>query len=369
MAKIILIETTAADCTVALGIDGVAVASARADEPRAHASMTAPLVKAVLDEAGLKLSDCDAVCLSKGPGSYTGLRVGSSTAKGLCFGASLPLIALDTSTLIASQALSAAAAASPSQALPATSTGASQVLTATAATAPSQAPTPTATGTNAASQALSATSSGTSQALSAGFSMAPDGSPSTAPCGGFRRVVTMIDARRMEVYASTFSVDWPSLNSPFLSTPGSLKTTSLDSPSLSTPVFPEGSSSGPRTFTPTSLETVSPDSQGVAAGRGAALPRLRQLTPVASVVVEEGTFSELSGAGPVLFAGDGALKCREVLSEAFPDAVFAEVFPHADAMAPLAEAAFAASRFEDIAYFEPFYLKQFVATTPRNKLF
>lgn len=358
MAKIILIETTAADCTVALGIDGVAVASARADEPRAHASMTAPLVKAVLDEAGLKLSDCDAVCLSKGPGSYTGLRVGSSTAKGLCFGASLPLIALDTSTLIASQALSSAAtAAGTSKALSATSSGASQ------------APTPTATGTNAASQALSATSSGTSQALSAGFSMAPDGSPSTAPCGGFRRVVTMIDARRMEVYASTFSVDWPSLNSPFLSTPGSLKTTSLDSPSLSTPVFPEGSSSGPRTFTPTSLETVSPDSQGVAAGRGAALPRLRQLTPVASVVVEEGTFSELSGAGPVLFAGDGALKCREVLSEAFPDAVFAEVFPHADAMAPLAEAAFATSRFEDIAYFEPFYLKQFVATTPRNKLF
>ena len=294
MAKIILIETTAADCTVALGVDGIAVASARADEPRAHASMTAPLVKAVLDEACLKLSDCDAVCLSKGPGSYTGLRVGSSTAKGLCFGASLPLIALDTSTLIASQA------------------------------------------------------------LSAGFSMASDGSPSTARRGAFRRVVTMIDARRMEVYASTFAVDQPS----------------LDSPSLPTPVFPEGASPAPRTFTPTSLETASPDSQGAAAGRrAAAFPRLRQLTPVAPVVVEEGTFSELSGAGLVLFAGDGALKCREVLSEAFPDAVFAEVFPHADAMAPLAEAAFAASRFEDIAYFEPFYLKQFVATTPRNKLF
>ena len=358
MAKIILIETTAADCTVALGIDGIAVASARADAPRAHASMTAPLVKAVLDEAGLKLSDCDAVCLSKGPGSYTGLRVGSSTAKGLCFGASLPLIALDTSTLIASQALSAAAAASPSQALPATSTGASQ------------APTPTATGTNAASQALSATSTGASHALSAGFSMATDGSPSSARRGAFRRVVTMIDARRMEVYASTFAVDWPSLDSPFLSTPGSLKTASPDSPSLPTPVFPEGASPAPRTFTPTSLETASPDSQGAAAGRrAAAFPRLRQLTPVAPVVVEEGTFSELSGAGPVLFAGDGALKCREVLSEAFPDAVFAEVFPHADAMAPLAEAAFTASSFEDIAYFEPFYLKQFVATTPRKKLF
>ena len=94
MAKIILIETSAADCTVALGVDGAAVAVAKADEPRSHASMTAPLVRQVLDEAGLKVADCDAVCLSKGPGSYTGLRVGSSTAKGLCFGASIPLLAI-----------------------------------------------------------------------------------------------------------------------------------------------------------------------------------------------------------------------------------------------------------------------------------
>ena len=260
MAKIILIETTAADCTVALGIDGVAVACAKADEPRAHASMTAPLVARVLAAAGLKASDCDAVCLSKGPGSYTGLRVGSSTAKGLCFGASLPLIAVDTSTLIATQAL-------------------------------------------------------------AGQSPLP------------RRIVTMIDARRMEVYASTFEV--------------------LASPSV-IPSEAKESKISPR----------------ATLGRNdSSHPLLRQLTPVAPVVVGEGTFSDLADEGPVLFAGDGALKCREILSATLPDALFAEVLPHADAMAPLAEAAFAASRFEDIAYFEPFYLKQFVATTPRNKLF
>ena len=261
MAKIILIETTAADCTVALGVDGVAVASAKADEPRSHASMTAPLVASVLAEAGLKVSDCDAVCLSKGPGSYTGLRVGSSTAKGLCFGASLPLIAIDTSTLIASQAL-------------------------------------------------------------------------TCVQGGFRRIVTMIDARRMEVYASTFEV-LPA--QPVI-------------PREAPPVIP---SEAPPVIPSEAKES----------------PLIRQLTPVAPVVVGEGTFGELRGEGPVLFAGDGALKCREILSATFPDALFAEVLPHADAMAPLAEAAFAASRFEDIAYFEPLYLKQFVATTPRNKLF
>ena len=258
MAKIILIETTAADCTVALGVDGVAVAFAKADEPRSHASMTAPLVAQVLAEAGLKASDCDAVCLSKGPGSYTGLRVGSSTAKGLCFGASLPLIALDTSTLIATQALTRLSPA--------------------------------------------------------------DHAP-------FNRIVTMIDARRMEVYASTFEV--------------------LARPSV----------------TPDEAPHVIPSKAKESPSA------LRQLTPVAPVVVGEGTFSELADEGPVLFAGDGALKCREILSAALPNALFAEVLPHAEAMAPLAEAAFAASRFEDIAYFEPFYLKQFVATTPRNKIF
>ena len=277
MAKIILIETTAADCTVALGVDGVAVASAKADEPRAHASMTAPLVAKVLAEAGLKASGCDAVCLSKGPGSYTGLRVGSSTAKGLCFGASLPLIALDTSTLIATQAL---------------------------------------------------------------LRLLADQGPA-APFP--RRIVTMIDARRMEVYASTFEV---------IASPPVI-------PSESPSVIPSESSS----VIPSESSSVIPS------GAKESPLALRQLTPVAPVVVGEGTFSELAGEGPVLFAGDGALKCREILSATLPDALFAEVLPHADAMAPLAEAAFAASRFEDIAYFEPFYLKQFVATTPRNKLF
>ena len=58
--------------------------------------MTAPFVKEMLDECGWTAKDCDAVCVSMGPGSYTGLRVGVSTAKGLCFGAGLPLLAVST---------------------------------------------------------------------------------------------------------------------------------------------------------------------------------------------------------------------------------------------------------------------------------
>ena len=246
MAKIILIETSTALCSVGLAEDGVCTHYTESPEPRAHAAMTAPYIKAVLDEAGLKVTDCDAVCVSKGPGSYTGLRVGSSTAKGLCFGAGIPLIAVGTLDILAAM------------------------------------------GRNV-----------------------PDLQPE--PCSA---IVPMIDARRMEVYCAVFS--------------------------------PEG----------------------------------KQLKPTVSTVVTPDSFAEELAAGPVLFIGDGALKCREVLSSpnarfaapaspgagaAVQDSPFAGC-PHAAAMAPLAEAAFRSGHFEDTAYFEPFYLKDFVAALPK-KLF
>ena len=96
-------------------------------------------------------------------------------------------------------------------------------------------------------------------------------------------------------------------------------------------------------------------------------PDGRQRTETAPVVVDAGSFAAELAAGPVLFIGDGALKCREVLTS--PNAFFAEAFPTAMAMAPLAEAAYNEKRFEDVAYFEPFYLKDFVATVSRKKLF
>ena len=86
MPRIILIETSTALCSTAL-VEGDKIVSTRiSDEPRSHASVTAVFVNEMLRERGLKVSDCDAVCLSMGPGSYTGLRVGVSTATGLCFG-------------------------------------------------------------------------------------------------------------------------------------------------------------------------------------------------------------------------------------------------------------------------------------------
>ena len=230
MARILLIETSTAQLSAALAEDGAVTASRVCGEPRMQAALTAPLVKEILDEKGLTVKDLDAVCVGKGPGSYTGLRVGVSTAKGLCFGAGIPLLAAGTLDVLVSEAHR--------------------------------------------------------------LGVVP---------AGCHAIVPLVDARRMEVYTAVFA--------------------------------PDG----------------------------------RQCTETAPVVVHAGSFAAELAAGPVLFIGDGALKCREVLTS--ENAFFAEAFPTAMAMAPLAEAAYNETRFEDVAYFEPFYLKDFVATVSRKKLF
>lgn len=104
MERIILIETSTALCSVALCENGVITAFRKSDEPRAHASKTALFIKETLEERGLTVKDFDAVAVSEGPGSYTGLRVGVSTAKGLCFGAGIPLISVGTLDTLTQQA-------------------------------------------------------------------------------------------------------------------------------------------------------------------------------------------------------------------------------------------------------------------------
>ena len=230
MARILLIETSTAQLSTALAEDGVVTAFRVCGEPRMQAALTAPSVKEILDEKELTVKDLDAVCVGKGPGSYTGLRVGVSTAKGLCFGAGIPLLSAGTLDGLVSEAHR--------------------------------------------------------------LGVVP---------AGCRAIVPMVDARRMEVYAAVFT--------------------------------PDG----------------------------------RQLTETAPVIVGPDSFADRLAEGPVLFIGDGALKCREVLPS--PNAFFAEAFPTAMAMAPLAEDAYTQKRFEDVAYFEPFYLKDFVATVSRKKLF
>lgn len=278
MARIILIETSTALCSTALAEDGKIVSYLESTTPRAQASLTAPFVKQMLDGHGIAVSDCDAVCVSKGPGSYTGLRVGVSTAKGLCFGAGIPLIAVGTLDTLVYQA--------------------------------------------------------------ADEGLLPE---------GCRYVIPMVDARRMEVYTAVFTPDGRQLT----------QTCPQVIESLSQPL------SG-------ALKSSAADETSPYAITGAALAGLND-APIVTAFSElpsspaGATLAELLAEGPVLFIGDGAGKCRETL--AHPNAHFVQCCPKASAMLRPAFAALSARRFEDTAYFEPFYLKEFIATVPRKKLF
>ena len=246
MARLILIETAASMLSTAIVEDGRIICSLESDEPRSQAAMTAPFIKQMLDQAGLKARDCDAVCVSKGPGSYTGLRVGVSTAKGIAFGAGIPLIGIGTLDILVQQGL---------------------------------------------------------EALRNGLS-AENGEiamPSNAP-SGVDFIVPLIDARRMEVYTAVYD------------------------------------------------------------GTG------KRLTEIAPRIIDSHSFeAEIGPSASVLYIGDAADKCREPLTR--DGASFLQTFPKATAMAPLATAAYNAKQFEDVAYFEPFYLKDFIATVSQKKLF
>ncbi len=227
MERIILIETSTALCSVALAEDGVITAYKESSAPKAHASLTAVFIDGMLAERGLKISDCDGVCVSMGPGSYTGLRVGVSTAKGLCFGSGKPLIAVGTLNTLVAQAAE------------------------------------------------------------------------TEGCDTYKYIVPMVDARRMEVYTAIFE-------------------------------------------------------NGV------------QITETAPMIIDENSFAEQLEQGPVLFIGDGACKCADVIRH--PNATFVQCWPKASSMLEPAVNAYKEKRFEDVAYFEPFYLKEFVATVSKKKM-
>ena len=93
----------------------------------------------------------------------------------------------------------------------------------------------------------------------------------------------------------------------------------------------------------------------------------KQITETAPAIIDENSFAEHLKQGPVLFIGDGAGKCADVIKH--PNATFIQCWPKASAMLQPALRAYREHRFEDVAYFEPFYLKEFVATVSKKKLF
>lgn len=231
MAGILCIESSTTVCSAAIAIDGRAVYSLREDRPNSHSSKLTVLIEQLLKDAGIGVNDLDAVAVSSGPGSYTGLRIGVSVSKGLCYGVGKPLIAIPSLEIMA-----------------------------------------------------------------AGF---------LADIGTFERdalLCPMIDARRMEVYSALFSTG------------------------------------------------------------------LKVERPVRAEIIDDFSYADILLERPVYFFGDGAMKCAGVIKGS--NAHFVDgIVPLAYSMAGLASERFAEERFEDVAYFEPFYLKDFIATVAKNKFF
>lgn len=103
MPLILCIETSTQSCSVALEKDGEVLSIKESAEGLNHSVLTAPFTDSLLRENGIEAGELDAVAVSMGPGSYTGLRIGVSMAKGICYGVGIPLLAIPTLMALAVQ--------------------------------------------------------------------------------------------------------------------------------------------------------------------------------------------------------------------------------------------------------------------------
>ncbi|MCK9421017.1 MAG: tRNA (adenosine(37)-N6)-threonylcarbamoyltransferase complex dimerization subunit type 1 TsaB [Bacteroidales bacterium] len=227
MGLILCLETATEVCSVALALDGNLLKIKESSSPNVHSSQLTLFIEEIVHSSEFTLSGLDAIAVSMGPGSYTGIRIGVSTAKGLCYALDKPLIAIPT---------------------------------------------------------LQSMAQGMKNHLS-GIQY---------PASGISLICPMIDARRMEVYAAIYDSE---------------------------------------------LNTVRETS---------------------AQIIDRTTFTEYLTNSAILFAGNGASKCKPFL-EHHKNAVFIENFAaSARFMVSFAEQRLTRKQFEDIAYFEPFYLKDFI---------
>lgn len=237
MSLILSIETGTDICSAALSRNGQLLALRESSGGQDHARKLALYIAELLKVNEYDPEDLDAVAVGKGPGSYTGLRIGVSTAKGICYALGIPLIGVGSLEALANVA---------------------------------------------------------AEDYNAGILDIDDWEDAI--------LCPMIDARRMEVYAQVFN------------------------------------------------SSITP------------------LSEAQAHIIDADSFSEFIGSGGefVIF-GNGAAKCVDILPE--EGVKFVDVTPSARGIVKPAYEAFAANLFEDAAYFEPFYLKDFVVTTSKKKLF
>jgi len=228
MSLILGIETATKICSVAISENGQLLALKEEGGDYSHSEKITTFIDEVLKKSGKTLKDIDAVAVSKGPGSYTGLRIGVSVAKGLCYALDIPLVSVSTL-----------------------------------------------------------------QAMARNPSLLHTGSTFFAP---------MIDARRMEVYTALFDKN------------------------------------------------------------------NQEIEPVSAKIIDENSFSTYLKGNKIVFFGDGAEKCKDILLKN-RNAVFSnQGLPSAKMINEIAFEKFNNKHFEDVAYFEPYYLKDFIATKSKKVL-
>lgn len=105
MALLLCIDTSTTHASVALARDAVVLGIKTNQNQKDHGSFLQPAIKELILEAGFVLTDLEAIAVTSGPGSYTGLRVGFASAKGLCYALNLPLITIPTTVVMSSAAL------------------------------------------------------------------------------------------------------------------------------------------------------------------------------------------------------------------------------------------------------------------------
>ena len=226
MPLILSLETATTNCSVALASDGKVMASRSINSGYSHAEKINVFIEEIIAQANVTLKDLKAVAVSSGPGSYTGLRIGISTAKGLCYALDIPLIAINTL-----------------------------------------------------------------DAMAQGMNSMQD-----------ELIVPMLDARRMEVYSAVYDSN------------------------------------------------------------------KNRVSEIEAIIVDENYYSNFRSEKKLVLAGDGADKCQTIFQNEPSIKIQTSFEPQAEFMAELAEKKFLNSEFENVALFEPFYLKEFVPGPKRTNL-
>jgi tRNA threonylcarbamoyladenosine biosynthesis protein TsaB len=231
---IICLETATNICSVALCDSAGLISLRESSGIKSHASMLTVFIDEILRENNIKAHDLDAIAVSKGPGSYTGLRIGVSVAKGIAYAASLPLIGIETTLSMF-------------------------------------------------------------HGISGNNNYKKNDAPTVLFC-------PMLDARRMEVYYAIYN------------------------------------------------------SYG------------NYVKEISAEVIDEYSFNNIPVTEKIIFFGDGAAKCKEIIKR---DNVYFEddfIMSAAHMQVPVFNA-FNRQRYENVAYFEPFYLKDFITTKSKKNIF